>query len=224
MQIRCSACSKMVEAPSDWDGRSFACPACGGDVCAAGAPAPEGLDASAAGAPKGIKLTRTPEGRTRIEYRWRNPPLLLVQVLVSLGSFGYVTYVWLQRYAQGGGSDRSIWIVVAGALVFLLFGWLFVRNTFGWRALEFDATGITQCFRLPPLPERRKDYHAEDITALLVTTFEHAKPGDRSPRWLQLEMGAKAKVLANGLPVPHLEWMYRQIRAVIKSDQKETQS
>jgi len=149
---------------------------------------------------------------------------MFVQAMMSLGSFGYVAYTSAQKFAHGGGSNRFIWVVLGGALVFLLFGWFFLRTTFGRRAVEFDSNGITQCFRLPPLPERRKFYRAQEVGALKVTTFEHAKPGDRSPHWLQLDMGGKKKVLVMDLPIPHLDWLRKRIWAVVKDGHRDAES
>ncbi len=223
MQIRCAACSKMVDSPPDWDGKGFTCPACGGDVTAAGALASQRPDPLAAGAPEGLTLTRTPEGRFRIGYRWGSPLVHVVQGLMSAGVFGHMIYMSARRFTQGGGSDNFIWILTGEALAFLFLTWLSLRGAFGRHAIEFDAGGVTKCFRLPPLPERRTLYRAEEITALKVASFERAKPGDRSPRWLQVNMGTRERPLVTGIPVEQLEWMRERIAAVVGIQGQEAQ-
>jgi hypothetical protein len=211
----------MVDAPADWDGKGFACPACGGDVTVAGALASRRPDSAAEGVPEGLEIKQTPEGGFRVEYRRGNPVFGVLQAAGSLAVLGHIVYTTAQKFSEGGGSDRFVWVLAGEALGFLLLAWLFLRTTFGRRAVEFDAESVATCFQLPPLPERRRLYRAEDITALKVTTFEHAKPGDRSPRWLQVNMGKKERVLVTNLPVPQLEWLRDRIAAVIEAPGQE---
>jgi hypothetical protein len=213
----------MVDSPPDWDGKGFTCPACGGDVIAAGAPASGEPEPSAGSVPEGLEVKQTPEGRFRIEYRWGSPLLQVAQGLISVGVLGHMIYLSARRFTQGGGSDKFIWFLAAEALVFLLLARSALRSAFGRHAIEFDAGGVTKCFRLPPLPERRTLYRAEEITALKVTTFERAKPGDRSPRWLQVNMGTRERPLVTGIPVEQLEWMRERIAAVVGIQGQEAQ-
>lgn len=212
MQIRCAACSQMVDTPPVWDGAAFDCPACGHQVTVAKALAPQWT----AHVPEGLELSRTPEGSLRVSYGCRNPFLIAISGASTLGMGAYLIYSSAQRFSQGSGTVSHIWFPVAYALLFLFLLWITLRGIFGRHALEVDAGGITKCFRLPPLPERRKHLRAEDIQTLRVATLERAKPGDRSPRWLEADVAGKRVILAMNLAVPQLEWLRDCISAVVK--------
>jgi len=203
----------MVEAPPAWGGGGFTCPNCGGDVTVARALASH----RPAVTPEGLEVRQLPEGGFRIEYRWRNPVLLAAYSLFSLGTFGHLLYSSVRRFTEGAGSEKHIWFLLVEALLFLVVLWLTLRSMFGRHALEFDAGGITRCFRLPPLPERRKHIRGEDLKGLRVATLERAKPFDRSPRWLEADVAGKRVMLATGLSLPHLEWLKERISAVLES-------
>ncbi len=219
MQIRCASCAKMVEAPPGWGGAGFTCSNCGGDVTVARALASH----RPAVVPDGLEVKQIPEGGFRIEYRWRNPILLVAYSLFGLGTFGHLLYSSVRRFTEGAGSEEHIWFLLAEALLFLFVLWLALRSMFGRHALEFDAGGVTRCFRLAMLPERRKHIRAHDLKGLRVTTFERAKPSDESPRWLEADVAGKRVILATGLSTPHLEWLKERISAVLESAGEETQ-
>jgi hypothetical protein len=222
MQLRCTSCSKMLEAPPDYDGGGFNCPECGEDVSISTAVASMARGSDAAEVPRILNVRQLADGRFRVEYHLRTNVMSVLSMLFSMGTSAYLLYTWVSRYMNKPEGERRLWFLVLGIVVLGGGIWMMLRVILGRRALEFDVEGVTRCFRLPPLPERRKHFRVEDISKLHVTTFEHAKPGDNSPRWLEAIVNGKQVMLVIGLDVSTLEWIRSRVQAVLAGAESNT--
>jgi hypothetical protein len=165
--------------------------------------------------PEGFKVERTAAGGFRFDLPRPAGAIIGAVAAVPFMCVWYGMLVWFFR--DGVLSPKEPWQLRLFLSLFMIPFWVVplwglygaLRAALGRRALEVDDRAITNCVRLPPLPESRKPIALEDVTALAVDELRGSKGG--VTRYLAVRTAGKEHRLAEGLDSEALEWLAARV-------------